>query len=300
LDKIFEKLIALEESNQLQTTQNLVKFMKQDVILGCGYVGLAWAKLRGTSGLTVTTTSPDRLSELSPLADRVVVIQGNDTAGLKTLLAETDRLVICVGAQRGVTYTESYLTTAQTIATIVPQLPRLQQLVYTSSASVYGDYAGAWVTETNPLQPATENTQVLAETEAIYLSLNSAAVAATVLRLSGIYGPGRSLDRIFSRAAGTTRPGDGQAPANWVHRDDIAAAIDWVLTHNLSGLYNVTNDEPPTQQQILDWVCQQYQLAPVTWDPSQPSPRNYNARVSNDKLKRTGFQFQHRSVMTEP
>jgi threonine dehydrogenase-like Zn-dependent dehydrogenase len=57
--------------------------MKQDVILGCGYVGLAWAKLRGASGLTVTTTNPDRLPELSPLADRVVVIQGNDSAGLK-------------------------------------------------------------------------------------------------------------------------------------------------------------------------------------------------------------------------
>jgi nucleoside-diphosphate-sugar epimerase len=279
--------------------------MKQDVILGCGYVGLAWAKLRGASGLTVTTTNPDRLPELSPLADRVVVIQGNDSAGLKTLLSEADRLIICVGAQRSVPYAESYLTTAQTIAAIVPQLPKLQHLVYTSSASVYGDYAGAWVTETNPLQPATDNTKVLAETEAVYLGLNdlglnSSAFAATVLRLSGIYGPGRSLDRIFSRAAGTTRPGDGQAPANWVHRDDIAAAIDWVLAHNLSGLYNVTNDEPPTQQQILDWVCQRYQLAPVTWDPSQPSPRNYNARVSNDKLKRTGFQFQHRSVMTDP
>jgi nucleoside-diphosphate-sugar epimerase len=284
--------------------------MKQDVILGCGYVGLAWAKLRGASGLTVTTTNPDRLPELSPLADRVVVIQGNDAAGLKTLLADADRLIICVGAQRGVPYAESYLTTAQTIAAIVPQLPNLQQLVYTSSASVYGDYAGAWVTETTPVQPTTDNTKVLAETEAVYLGLNdlglndlgltSSNLAATVLRLSGIYGPGRSLDRIFSRVAGTTRPGDGQAPANWVHRDDIAAAIDWALAHNLSGLYNVTNDEPPTQQQILDWVCQHYQLAPVTWDPSQPCPRNYSARVSNDKLKRTGFQFQHRSIMTEP
>ncbi len=274
--------------------------MKQDVILGCGYVGLAWAKLRGASSLTVTTTTTDRLSELRPLADRVVVLRGNDIAGLNTLLAEADRLIICVGAQRGVSYAESYLTTAQTIAAIVPQLPKLRQLVYTSSASVYGDYQGAWVTETSPVQPATDNSQILAQTEAIYLGLNSSEFAATVLRLGGIYGPGRSLDRIFSRAAGTTRPGDGQAPANWVHRDDIAAAIDWTLTRNLSGLYNVTNDNPPTQQQILDWVCQHYQLAPIVWDPSQPSPRNYSARVSNDKLKRTGFQFQHRSVMAEP
>lgn len=274
--------------------------MKQDVILGCGYVGQAWAKLRGAEGLTVTTTNPDRLDELTPLADRVVVIRGDDEAGLFDLLADADRLVVSVGAQRGISYAESYLTTAKTLARLIPQRPQLKQLIYTSSASVYGDYRGAKVTETTPIQPATDNTKVLAETESIYLGLHSENFAACILRLGGIYGPGRSLDRIFGPAAGSVRPGDGQEPCNWVHRDDIAAAIDWALTHHLFGIYNITNDEPPTQRQLLTWVCDRYNLAPMTWDPSKPSQRNYSALVSNDKLKRTGFQFQHRSVMTDP
>jgi nucleoside-diphosphate-sugar epimerase len=274
--------------------------MQRDVILGCGYVGQAWAKLRGRSGLTVTTTHADRCDELAPLADRVLVVRGDDQAGLLALLAEADRLVVCVGAQRGVSYAESYVTTAQTLALVIPQLPKLKQLVYTSSASVYGDYGGAWVTESSPVQPATDNSRILAEAEAIYLGLNSPSFSAAVLRLGGIYGPGRDLQRIFSLAAGSTRPGDGQDPSNWVHRDDIVAAIDWTLTHRLSGLYNVTNDDPPTQRQLLTWVCEYYNLAPILWDPSRPSNRNYSARVANDKLKQTGFQFQHRSVLEAP
>ena len=113
------------------------------------------------------------------------------------------------------------------------------------------------------------------------------------LTISRIYGPGRTLAKIYGRAAGTTRPGKGDERSNWVHLDDIVGAIDWARRHQLSGLYNLVQDEVPKVRELIDAVCQRHDLEPVQWDETQPSSRFYNARVSNAKLKATGYQFVH-------
>ena len=114
-----------------------------------------------------------------------------------------------------------------------------------------------------------------------------------MLRLGGIYGPGRTLERIYRRAAGQTRSGAGTEWANWVHRNDIVGAIEYVRAHALSGIYNLVQDEIPTVKALIAEVCDRYNLDPVQWDPSQPSARPYNARVSNAKIKAAGYKFLH-------
>jgi nucleoside-diphosphate-sugar epimerase len=78
-----------------------------------------------------------------------------------------------------------------------------------------------------------------------------------------------------------------------VHLDDIVGAIAHAQSHRLSGLYNLVQDEIPTVRELIDRVCQANHLAPIQWDPSQPSARPYNVRVSNQKLKAAGYEFRH-------
>jgi len=279
------------------------------LILGCGYVGSALAahdqtadgSARLFSQVTATTTTPDRLPELEAIADQALLLNvslsTNDIAQLKTQLQQHSHLVVSIGAKRGTPYADTYLKTAQALTQALEGNDSIEQIIYTSSYSVYGDRQGNWVTEEAVIDPQGDNPKVLAETERQLLALAKPNRPVCVFRLGGIHGPGRELGRIFSFAAGKTRPGDGSDASNWVHRDDIVGAIDFAIADGLSGVYNLVNSDPVASKVLLDWVCDRYDLAPITWDPSQASQRPYNAKVSNQKLRDAGYKFRHRSVI---
>ncbi|MGC1306175.1 MAG: SDR family oxidoreductase [Phormidesmis sp.] len=262
-------------------------------IIGCGYVGTAVAKHWKAQGLEVlvTTTREERIEALSAVSDRVEVLTGTDRDRLKSALCDRQIVLLSVASKRGASYAETYLSTAQTIAEVLPDTP-VEQLIYTSSCSVYGQFQGAWVTELMPPAPITDNGAIIERTEETLLSAVSSQRKICILRLGGIYGPGRTLERIYSRAAGTTRPGKGEEGTNWVHLNDIVGGIDWARERQLSGLYNLVQEEVPTVKALITRVCDRHNLAPVTWDETQPSTRK-NVRVSNAKFKGTGYQFVH-------
>lgn len=264
-------------------------------ILGCGYVGRAVATRWRQQGISVTatTTQPERLAEVATVADRALVVLGSDGAAVADLLAGQQVVLICVGAGRQANYKETYLNTAKTVVNALAQAPDLRQVIFTSTYSVYGNYDGAWVREDDPAQPATDNGKTMLETEQVLLSAATDQRRVCIFRLGGIYGPGRELAKIYRRAAGTTRPGTGQEASNWIHLEDIVGAIDWAQSQGLSGLYNLVQDEIPTVRALIDRVCQAHHLAPVQWDATQPSARPYHVRVSNQKLKASGYTFRH-------
>ncbi|NJN29206.1 MAG: SDR family oxidoreductase [Synechococcales cyanobacterium RM1_1_8] len=285
------------------------------LILGCGYVGTALARhyrtLTPARGITATTTTPARLGELGAIADQALVLPSSDSAQLAAQLHRHRQLLVSVGAKRGTPYADTYLQTAIALTQALANNDSIEQIVYTSSYSVYGDRQGAWVTEDSPLPAdicpgidlsasdpsSSTNAQVLAATEARLLALATPQRRVCIFRLGGIYGPGRELEKIFAFAAGKTRPGDGSDASNWVHRDDIVGAIAFAFEHPLQGIYNLVNDQPLDSKVLLDWVCDRHQLAPISWDPSQSSLRPYNARVSNQKLRAAGYQFRHPSIL---
>lgn len=259
-------------------------------IIGCGYVGTAVARhwqRTGNMEVAATTTTPSRISTLEAIASQVEIARGNDPKALQSVLRDRDAILLTVGA-RGDSYEETYLTTAKTLVSLLPDFPTIRQVIYTSSYAVYGDRAGAWVDETSPLAPANENGSILAQTEETLLN---ADCNACILRLGGIYGEGRDLVRIFGRAAGSTRPGDGTDASNWIHLEDIVGAIDFALHHDLNGIYNLVDDSHLTTGELIGSVLEKNNLSPVSWDSSQPSQRPYNAKVSNQKIKDAGYIF---------
>jgi nucleoside-diphosphate-sugar epimerase len=269
-------------------------------IIGCGYVGYAVAQhwqQKMNFVVTATTTTPERVSELQEVAQRVVVLTGNDTNLLKSILKNQDAVLCCVGAKGGNDYEDTYLNTAKALVSALRQTPSVTQLIYTSSCSVYGDQKGAIVDEETAVAPKNSNGQILGFAENEVLEASREQLRVCVLRLGGIYGPARELEKIYSRAAGTTRPGSGEEPANWIHLDDIVGAIEFARRNRLQGIYNLVDDANLTNREVINRVCELHNLPKVTWDSSQEGKRSYNAKVSNKKIKDAGYQLIHPQML---
>ena len=274
---------------------------KQAVILGCGYVGRQVAQRWKRDGLTVTATTTTRakVPELEAIAHRTVVIRGDDAMALESLLADQDVLLVAIGAPNSRLYKETYLATAETLATVLPRTS-IRQVIYTGSFALYGNHGGHWVTEETAIAPASDNTQIMADAEQCLLNAATDERAVCIFRLGGIYGPGREILKIFRHRAGTTMDGDGRSPSNWVHLDDIVGAIDFAQRHHLTGIYNLVQDTILSRRDLLDRVFQTYDLPTVQWNAEVPSRRPHNVKVSNQKLKDAGYQFIHTDFWLPP
>ena len=269
-------------------------------IIGCGYVGKAiahhWHHELGFN-VTATTTTPERVATLEEVAQRVVVVKGDDSSGLLSVLQDQETVLLSIGAKNADVYEQTYLHTAQTLVSVLKQAPTVRQVIYTGSYAVYGDRGGAWVDESSPVAPANSNGQILAQTEQVLLSASRDNLNVCILRLGGIYGPGRELVKIFGRVAGKILPGDGSDTTNWIHLDDIVATIEFARSNRLQGIYNLVDDAHLTRYELLEMVCQHYYLSKVIWDSSSNSDRPYNARVKNQKIKDAGYQLIHPQIM---
>ena len=268
-------------------------------IIGCGYVGMAIARRWSQEGHTVTatTTTPSRLSELEEVAKRGVVIKGNDLDALLEILPGQEVVLLSMGDRSRTKFKETYLETAKTLVDILKQAPTVKQVIYTSSYSIYGNQQGNWADENSEVMPGNDNDKILYETEQALLAAITPLRRVCVFRLGGIYGPGRSLEKIFSPLAGITRPGAGGYFTNWIHLDDIVGALEFARAKELQGVYNLVSDVPVIGRELVTAVCDRYNLTPVSWDPSAPETRTLNVRVSNQKLKDAGFEFIRPQVL---
>jgi nucleoside-diphosphate-sugar epimerase len=269
-------------------------------IIGCGYVGYAVGKYWQSNSnflLTATTTSPERIPVLETITPQVIVTPGKDLVGLKAVLKNQNVVLLSVGAKNADSYEETYVETAKNLVSLLPKFPNVRQVIYTGSYSIYGDRNGVWVDEESPPAPANRNSQLLRKTEDILLSANNENTRVCILRLGGIYGPGRELVKIFARATGTTRAGNGEDITNWIHLDDIVGTIEFAREHRLEGIYNLVDDSHLTNKELLDNVMTKNNLPNVIWDANNKNIRPYNAWVSNQKLKDAGYQFIHPRII---
>ena len=268
-------------------------------IVGCGCVGLALAERlqpkRPQLKLTLTTTSSERLEQLSPLADRVELCDATDPAQLLNALQQSTNAVFCLGPKgdRQVDangYRHTFVDSFRCLTSLLPQLPELRQIVYTGSCSVYGDAEGDWVDEQTSPAPGRGHGNVLLEGEELLSGISDKRVC--ILRLGALYGPGRDLDRRLRGLAGLERPGSGATYSNWLHVADAAGALAAALDAEWAGLVNVVNDEPIRLRDLVGRSLQRQGLAPVHW-LGQNGPGAGGRRIRNTRLKQLGYQLQH-------
>ena len=270
------------------------------VIIGCGYVGSKVAHLWYEAGneVTVTTTTPEKVSQLGEIASKVVVLTGNDLESLQQLVANQDVVLLSVGS-KGRTpdlYRQAYLETVRNVITAIKTTSGVKQLIYTSSYGIINDKSGNMIDETVVVNPKDEFGEILHQVEQELLSVSATEFRTCILRLTGIYGPGREIIKIFRRIAGTTRPGTGESYTNWVHAEDIVRAIDFAREKQLEGIYHLSSDECLTSKEFFQRLFKAHNLPPVIWDAAQTSPRGYNLKLSNQKIKAAGFKFLHPEI----
>ncbi|HUB90784.1 MAG TPA: NAD-dependent epimerase/dehydratase family protein [Dyella sp.] len=164
----------------------------------------------------------------------------------------------------------------------------LQRVLFVSSSAVYGEHADEWVDEATPPAPLNFNGRILCEAE---LKLQDYPVDAIVLRLAGLYGPGRTqlIDRL--RAGQASVPRQSRHWANRIHVDDAAAAIEHLLMLRDHETVYVGADDTPLPLDVLYDDLAALINAPKA--PDGPAPAGVGSkRLSNARLKAGGFRFR--------
>lgn len=199
-------------------------------------------------------------------------------------LPQADWIVHCAASGRGgaEAYRHVYLQGCRNLTETFPDTP----LLFTSSTSVYHQTNGETVTETSPAEPDRETGMLLLDAERVVL-----AAGGTVARLSGIYGPERSvLLKKFLNSEAVIEE-DGRRCLNQIHRDDAASAILHLIEHKLCGVFNVCDSYPMSQVECYQAMAAHFGRA---LPPSGPRDINRkrgwtHKRVSNCKLRSTGW-----------
>lgn len=228
------------------------------LIVGCGYVGLALGARLVAAGHSVTGLRRPG-SDPSPLRERGLEPLHADISkreDLERLPRGWDWVVDCVAPSDGgeAAYRSVYLEGARQLVAWLRPSPPLA-FVFTGSTGVYPQNDGSAVDETGSTEAVSGTGRILRETEDVLLAAAADGFPAMVLRIAGIYGPGRN--RIAAMARGESRMmGDGLRWMNMVHRDDLVEAIVAVLERGQPGrIYNVGDGAPCTEAEFYGWLA---------------------------------------------
>ncbi len=259
---------------------------KRLVIFGCGYVGSAVARAALAAGAQVEalTRNPDKAAALRAAGLTQVVVADLASTGWHAQIAG--------GPDQ---YWQSYVVGMQSIVSWAARGPRpVGTFVYTSSTSVYPQGDGALVDEEAWAPGATPNGRTISESEVLLKTAPASAVARHfILRLAGIYGPGRHhlLDQL--REGTETLNGSGAHRLNLAHRDDIVAAILACLSAPAeigSEIFNVADHAPALRSEVVSWLCAQLGRPVPSFDGSTTARRGGapmpDRVIANAKLRR--------------
>jgi nucleoside-diphosphate-sugar epimerase len=261
------------------------------LIVGCGDLGGEIARLLSLSQNEVIGVR----ASAKPLALSCQCIQADVTqvqalTPLKSLKPEILIYCVAANAQTDQSYNAHYVEGLRNILATQVQNEALLHVFFVSSTRVYGQKCDAILDEDTLAIPADFGGKRLLEAENLLKQLHC---KATSLRLSGIYG----ADRLYmvNMAKDTSRWPQENAWSNRIHRDDAARFIVFLCEKVLSkksvaDCYVVTDDMPTKQYEVLSWLAKKQG---VKTDQIKTPVVNSGKRLSNKRLRDTGFQLQY-------
>jgi nucleoside-diphosphate-sugar epimerase len=263
------------------------------LIVGCGYVGTyIGIALQPKYPVVVTARSQASLAHLRSIFPFVEHLDSSNLEEFNKRILQHDTLILTLAAKNVALYEATYLETAKNLSALLKNNSTIKYIVYTSSTSVYGEHEGKIVEESTPTLNLSPQGQVLVETENIFLSLVNQQRKVVIFRLGEIYGPGREISKRVQSYQGLSAPGDGSFPTNMTHVEDIARATLFALEHELSGVFNLVDDDHMTRSILYKTICKKLNLPLLSWDPSQKTHHSSKKIVSNTKIKNAGFVFK--------
>ena len=263
-----------------------------NLIFGCGYLGRRVARQwhDAADEVVVVTRSVEKAGDFESHGYETVVA---DVTRPKTLrnLPGAGTVLFAVGHDRstGKSIADVYVEGVRNALAALP--PAASRFIYVSTTGVYGNANGGWVDEETPPDPQREGGRASLAAEQT-LAAHPLGRRSIILRLAGIYGPGRVpfIDRL--RAAEPI-PARGAGHLNLIHVEDAAAVV--VAATRLAPfddgprIYCVSDGHPVQRSEYYGEVARQIGAQPpqfVEPDPNSPRARRASAdrRVRNDRV----------------
>lgn len=218
-------------------------------LIGAGYAATELGRQALAEGARVSATSRDPARAEALRAAGIAVLAGEGGLAPGALEGVTDLLVSTPPGPEG----------CPGLALARPALigaGPLRWIGYFSSTAVYGDCGGDWIDETRApaAQSADARGRLLAE-EAWRAAARAHGAAYDILRIAGIYGPGRNLLAQLRAGQGRAIDKPGQV-FNRIHRDDIAgAALAAMLSPAGERLTNLADGHPCSSAELMRGVA---------------------------------------------
>lgn len=260
------------------------------LVFGAGYLGKRAVALWQAAGdaVTVVTRSTESAAQWEAAGVSAIVANVTDAAGLNAAVTaagiKPQTVLYAVGYDRSSNEDRQAVAVEGPRNAIAAVDHPAAHWVFTSSTSVYGQTDGSWVSEESPTEPPAENGQRCLAAEQLVQSMLSHRV--TVMRLAGLYGPGRVLAKRETLSEQTPLPGDGHQWLNLIHADDAAAACVAAAERQYAGIILVADEQPVQRVDYYSALAQHFDTpSPVFSGQSRQQRGASNKRCATERLR---------------
>lgn len=282
-------------------------------VFGVGFSGLALARHMIERGWAVsgTTRSPEKAAALAEQGLLPFVFDGGPSPDTRNALAATTHLLVSIAPSHGMGSKQSGDALLDPVLEAFgPDLregmPHLEWIGYWSTVGVYGDHGGEWVDEGADCRPASRRAKMRVDAEAAWQALGRRrGLPVAVMRLGGIYGPGRNAFIKLQEGSARRIVKPGQVFSR-IHVDDIAGSTALLAEKHMGGVFNIADDEPGPPQDVIAYAAELMGLTPppeIPFEEAEISPmaRSFysdNKRISNARIKEAGYHFVYPDYRT--
>ena len=262
------------------------------LIIGCGQLGFS----------IVNNADPDvfklygfsrslRKSPASIEMHQVDILKTEAIDAIKLVNPEIIIYAVSADTQSIESYQDHYVVGLKKTYEAILELDHFKHLFFVSSTRVYGQKTTKILSELDIAEPSDYGGEALMEAETVARQLKD---KATILRLSGIYGPNRK--RMIQLAQ--SNPGNWPATNNWsnrIHEEDAARFIVFLMkrimmNESIEPLYLVTDGVPTKQYDVLTWIRNRLQL---TTDTIELPILESGKQLQSVLLNQTGFVLKY-------
>lgn len=233
--------------------------MKKIFIVGCGYIGERIARLSRTAGDDVIgmVRSPERAARLFEEGFSVVIGSLDDPAAIPPMDI-AGRILYYLVPPPGGGIADSR---ARSFLASLDDVRKPSRIIYISATSVYGETAGGVVTELSPAEPASAMGKRRLDAETAFLEYGQTCdIPVVILRVSGIYGPGRLPLMQISQGQPLLKE-EESGPSNRIHADDLAAVCLAAAERGEPGeIFNVSDGNPSSMTSYFNACADALQL----------------------------------------
>ncbi len=273
------------------------------LIVGCGQLGFSIVKNADPDIFKLYGFSRSlKKSPPSIEMHQVDILKNEAIDVIKSVNPEIIIYAVSADTQSVESYQDHYVAGLKKTYEAILELDHFKHLFFVSSTRVYGQKTTKILSELDIAEPSDYGGEALIEAEAVARQLKD---KATILRLSGIYGPNRT--RMIQLAQ--SNPGNWPATNNWsnrIHEEDAARFIVFLikrimLKEPIEPLYLVTDGIPTKQYDVLTWIRKRLQLTTDTIEiPILESGKQLQSVLLNQNgfiLKYPDFTYGYEAII---